>query len=66
MPINDLLRHHQLARINAAEAEASEDRETYFDLVGYYAGRIRQWREDEGLPNEGWPGTEARPSWTRN
>ena len=58
MDLNQLLYNHQLAMLNAQRANARESRATYFDLVGYYAKRIRAWRQAEGLPSVGWPSDE--------
>lgn len=60
MSINQLLHHHQLAQMNAGQARSATDRETYFDLVGYYAKRIGQWRRAQGLTDAGWPGAREQ------
>lgn len=55
MDLNQLLHHHQRAMMSANGAASLEDRQTYFDLVGYYARRIRKFRERAGLPRYHWP-----------
>lgn len=55
MNLNQLLHNHQRAKMNARQARSKEDRETYFDLVGYYAKRITDWRRAQGLSDIGWP-----------
>ncbi|WP_039391172.1 hypothetical protein [Novosphingobium sp. MBES04] len=50
MDLNQLYANHQRALVNARRSEGPEDRQTYFDLVEYYAKRIRQYRHDAGLP----------------
>lgn len=41
MTLEQLIRNHELAKANAARSTSAEERETYFDLVAYYAKRIR-------------------------
>lgn len=41
MTLDQLIFNYELAKTNAARSGSLEDRETYFDLVGYYAKRIR-------------------------
>ena len=41
MTLEELIRNYELAKANAARSESAEERETYFDLVAYYAKRIR-------------------------
>ena len=41
MDLNQLLSNHQRALMNANQARSMTDKTTYFDLVGYYAKRIR-------------------------
>lgn len=60
MTINQLLHHHQLAKLNAGQAGSADASKTYFDLVGYYADRIGQWRRDRGLSDAGWPGAREQ------
>ncbi len=55
MPINQLLFDHQLAMLRAQRARSLQDRDTYLELVGYYAKRITDWRRANGLPEAGWP-----------
>jgi hypothetical protein len=55
MDLNQLLHQHQRALMNADGAASLEDRQSYFDLVGYYASRIRKFRERLGLPRYHWP-----------
>ena len=54
MDLNELHFHHQLAIMNRTTARSIDDRTTYFDLVEYYAKRIRQTRADAGLPRARW------------
>ncbi len=55
MDLNQLLYNHQLAMLNAQQASSCERRESHFDLVVYYAKRIRAWRDAKGLSGVGWP-----------
>lgn len=41
MTLEQLICNHELATANAARSSSAEERETYFDLVTYYAKRIR-------------------------
>lgn len=59
---NQLLYNHQLAMLNAQQANSREGRDICFDLAGYYARRIAAWRQEDGLPGAGWPRDE-RPEW---
>jgi hypothetical protein len=52
MTLDQLIFNYELAKTNAARSGSLEDRETYYDLVGYYEKRIRAAR------------AEAVPSWT--
>lgn len=52
MTLDQLIFNYELAKINAARSGSSKDRETYFDLVGYYEKRIKAAR------------TNAVPFWT--
>lgn len=63
MTLDQLIFNYELAKTNAARSCSAEDRETYFDLVGYYANRIRTARSDAipfwaRLPRDQFP--EAR------
>lgn len=58
MTLNQLLHNHQRAKLHAQQARSNVDRETYFDLVGYYAKRITDWRRAKGLSDMGWPRDE--------
>lgn len=58
MNLNQLLYNHQLAKLNAGQARVGADRDTYFDLVGYYAKRLTEWRRANGLSEIGWPRDE--------
>ncbi|WAT17647.1 hypothetical protein OZN62_12115 [Aurantiacibacter sp. MUD11] len=60
MDLNELLANHQRALFNQRSARTMRDRETYFDLVGYYAERIRKLRISAGLPRYHWT-DEPRP-----
>lgn len=60
MDLNQLLANHQRAVMNQRSAKSLADRKTYFDLVGYYAERIRKHRLDSGLPRYPWT-DEKRP-----
>ena len=52
MTLNELLGNHRRAQVNAMSAGSRDARETYFDLVAYYAKRIREARDD-GAPQPG-------------
>ena len=52
MTLDQLIFNYELAKANAAQSGSLEDRETYFDLVGYYEKRIRAAR------------SKAVPFWT--
>jgi hypothetical protein len=41
MTFDQLVFNYELAKANAARSGSCEDRETYFDLVGYYEKRIK-------------------------
>jgi ribosome-binding protein aMBF1 (putative translation factor) len=58
MDMNQLLYHHQLAKLNAQHSRSDKNSDTNFDLVGHYAGRIADWRRAKGLPEAGWPRDE--------
>lgn len=57
MDLNQLLANHQIAVMNQRNAKTLQDRTTYFDLVGYYAERIRKHRIAVGLPRHPWTDT---------
>lgn len=61
MDLNELLANHQRALMNERSATSLADRSTYFDLVGYYAERIRKQRIAAGLPRYRWT-DDPRPS----
>jgi hypothetical protein len=61
MDLNQLLYNHQRALMNQHSAQTLADRETYFDLVGYYAERIRKQRLAVGLPRYRWTDDPAPP-----
>ena len=44
MTFDQLVFNYELAKANAARSGSCEDRETYFDLVGYYEKRIKAAR----------------------
>lgn len=48
MTLEQLIRNYALAKANAARSGSAEERETYFDLVSYYAKRIRAARNKGG------------------
>ncbi|MFZ9396236.1 MAG: hypothetical protein ACO25F_09280 [Erythrobacter sp.] len=54
MDINQLFAQHQRALFAADGAGSSEVRQTYFDLVEYYAKRIGDYRKDLRLPAYRW------------
>ena len=54
MDLNQLLYNHQVAKMNATRSASRADRETYFDLVGYYEKRIAAFRKDAGLSATTW------------
>lgn len=60
MDLNQLLYNHQLAKMNASRSASNEDRETYFDLVGYYEKRIATFKSSVGLSATGWLQQERR------
>lgn len=61
MDLNQLLFNHQLALMNQHAARGAEDEAAYFDLVGYYAERIRKQRISAGLPRYPWT-DNSRPA----
>ena len=61
MDLNQLLSNHQRALMNANQARSMTDKTTYFDLVGYYAKRIRHIGTGLGLPRAPWLVTSAPP-----
>ena len=54
MDLNQLLYQHQRAVMNERQSTDRVDRETYFDLVEYYAKRIRECRRDLGVGDHRW------------
>lgn len=48
MTLEELIRNHELAKANVARSSSAEERETYFDLVAYYAKRIRAAQSKAG------------------
>lgn len=54
MDLNQLLYNHQLALMNQRGSAARADHEAYFDLVEYYAQRIRDTRRTSGAGEQGW------------
>ena len=48
MTLEQLIRNHELAKANATRSTSAEERETYFDLVAYYAKRIRETKNGDG------------------
>lgn len=58
MNLNQLLHNHQLAKLNAQQAQSCEDQETKLDLVGHHAQCIIDWRRSKGLSEIGWPHDE--------
>lgn len=62
MDMNQLLYNHQVALMNQREAKTLVDQMTYFDLVGYYAERIRKYRLDVGLARYHWTDLERPES----
>jgi ribosome-binding protein aMBF1 (putative translation factor) len=54
MDLNQLLYNHQRALMNQRQSVGSVERETYFDLVEYYAKRIRECRRDHGISDRRW------------
>lgn len=54
MDLNQLLYQHQRALMNERESAGREDRNTYFDLVEYYAKRIREHRQNIGRGKHRW------------
>jgi len=54
MDLNQLLYHHQIALMNERTSTDRTGRETYFDLVEYYAKRIRDTRRANGAVAQGW------------
>lgn len=56
MDLNQLLYNHQLAMLKAQAPEQTGKPMSSFDMVGFYAKRIRAWRHGEGLSSRGWPG----------
>ena len=54
MDLNQLLYQHQRALMNQRDSAARADRETYFDLVEYYAKRIDEQRRAGGARGNRW------------
>ena len=54
MTLEQLIRNHELAKANAARSTSAEERETYFDLVAYYAKRIRAAQSRGGRHMTDW------------
>lgn len=66
MDLNELLSNHQRALMNANHARSSDDKVTYFDLVAYYAKRIREHRARLGFPRLPWFVTPVSPDDNRS
>lgn len=54
MDLNELLSNHRRASLNAREERPRGNRQTCFDLVGYYAKRIHRYRDRLGIPRHTW------------
>ena len=54
MDLSELQANHRRALLNAGSAQSMTDKRTYFDLVGYYAKRIRDCRARLGIPRHSW------------
>ena len=54
MDLNQLLSNQQRALMNQRSAKSLNDRNTYFDLAGYYGERIRKYRLTVGLERYEW------------
>ncbi|MEL1251247.1 hypothetical protein [Aurantiacibacter gilvus] len=61
MDLNQLLANHRRALHNQRSACSLQDRNTYFDLVGYYAERIHKHRLATGLPHHSLPNDGRSP-----
>lgn len=48
MTLEQLIRNYELAKANAVRSNSAEERKTYFDLVAYYAKRIREAQNRDG------------------
>ena len=59
MTLEQLIRNHELAKANAARSTSAEERETYFDLVAYYAKRIREAQSGDGRYVADWSPDES-------
>ena len=57
MTLEELLGNHRRAQVNAMSAGSRDGRQTYFDLVAYYAKRISEARND--IPGRGMSGTKG-------
>lgn len=65
MDLNQLLYHHQIALIHASKHGAADDGSSHFDMVKYYAKRIRAYRNKRGLSEYAGGGLNDGPSlWT--
>lgn len=53
MDINELLYHHQIALMRAAQMQSSSSSASRFDLVRHYAKRIRDYRQTHSLAQYG-------------
>ena len=58
MPMNEFLFDHQLAAIKVDRSGSAEEREEAANLMDDRAKRIAEWRKDNHLSNQGWPGDE--------
>ena len=59
MTLEQLIHNHELAKANAARSTSAEERETYFDLVAYYAKRIREAQGGDGKYVTDWSPDES-------
>jgi hypothetical protein len=54
MDLNQLYSSHQVALYNAGQAGTHDERQTWRDLVDFYAARITRFREQRDLPRYSW------------
>jgi len=59
MTLEELIRNHELAKANAARSTSPEERRTYFDLVAYYAKRMREAQNRDGRYVADWSPDES-------
>lgn len=65
MTFDQLIYNYELAKTNAARSGSLKDRETYFDLVGYYEKRLKATRINAVSFSTGMPMVRFPSEWVQ-